>query len=424
MITIDEIGYGLDHGTFTAVDLVNAHIARIHEVNQVFNAVLEVNPDALDIAKELDAEMKLHGRRGPLRDVPILLKDNIYTEDRMTTSAGLYAFVGARPAREGTAVHNLRKAGAILLVNSNLSEFANFRSTNASDGWSPRGGQTFGAFVPLQASEGSSSGSGVAVALGLAPAALGTEALSDRQDTVVPMTRTVKDAALILSVIAGPSKYDSATETIPFADIPDYASACRRPDLAGIRLGVPRRAIASADQVIMSSFEEALKKLSEIGATVIDNVDIPAQDEWNAWDPRERRRALEAEFKSSINRWCGELTHNPENISDLDDLIQFVQQHPKEAYPRRNIERLLESQNSPGTDAPITREALEKMLRCCADEGLLPALKQDNLDALVFPNVADLPSTCAARAGFPSSPCLWASTPKEPRSRTHPKVTK
>lgn len=225
--------------------------------------------------------------------------------------------------------------------------------------------------------------------------------LSDRQDTVGPMTRTVKDVALILSVIAGPSKYDSATETNPFADIPDYASACRRPDLAGIRLGVPRRAIASADQVIMSSFEEALKKLSEIGAAVIDNVEIPSQDEWDAWDPRERKRALEAEFKSSINRWCGELTHNPENISGLDDLIQFVQHHPKEACPRRNIERLLESQKSPGIDAPITQQALEKMLRCCADDGLLSALKQNNLDALVFPNIADLPSTCAARAGFP-----------------------
>lgn len=225
--------------------------------------------------------------------------------------------------------------------------------------------------------------------------------LSDRQDTVGPMTRTAKDAALVLSVIAGPSNYDSATGTIPFADIPDYASACRQPDLAGIRLGVPRRAIASADQVIMSSFEEALKKLSEIGATVIDNVEIPAQDEWNAWDSRERKRILEAEFKSSINRWCGELTHNPENISGLNDLIQFVEHNPKEAYPRRNIERLLESQKSPGIDAPITQQALEKMLRCCADEGLLSALKQNNLDALVFPNVADLPSTCAARAGLP-----------------------
>lgn len=229
----------------------------------------------------------------------------------------------------------------------------------------------------------------------------GVVPLSDRQDTVGPMARTVRDAAHVLSVIAGTSQYDAATTTIPFDDVPDYAGACQGSDLTGLRIGVPRRALVSADQVIMASFEQALKTLADLGATVIDDVEIPSQDEWDAWDSSERRRALEAEFKSSINRWCGELVENPEQIADLDGLIKFVQDHPKEAYPRRNIERLLGSKNSPGVDAPITQDALKKMLRCCADEGLLAAISANNLDALVFPNVYDLPSTCAARAGFP-----------------------
>ncbi|KAK5652961.1 hypothetical protein OQA88_9440 [Cercophora sp. LCS_1] len=346
----------------------------------------------------------------------------------MATSAGSYALLGSSPPREASVIERLRKAGAIILGKSNLSEFANFRSTNATNGWSPRGGQTWGAFVPGQASQGSSSGSGVAMPLGLAPGSLGTETdgsivlpsqknsvvgfrtttglvprdgvilLSDRQDTVGPMTRTVKDAAYILTAIAGASPFDEATHSIPFKSIPDYSQACTGTNLSGIRFGVPRRAITSANPTVLATFEQGLKKLADLGATVVDNVEIPSQHEWDAWDSMERRRALDAEFKASIGRWCGSLVANPHRISDMDHLIDFIEKDPREAFPQRNIERLLQAQDSPGL---ITQNALKKMLRCCADEGIVAALKQDNLDALVFPDEYSLPSTCAARAGFP-----------------------
>lgn len=215
------------------------------------------------------------------------------------------------------------------------------------------------------------------------------------------MTRTVKDAAHILTAIAGESPYDDATHSIPLERIPDYSQACTGPNLSGIRLGVPRRAIPSTNPIVLAKFEEALKKLADLGATVVDDVEIPSQDEWDAWDSAERRRALEAEFKASIDRWCGSLVTNPQGIKTLDDLIDFVKKDPREAFPEHNIERLLGAQESPGVDADITKQALKKMLRCCADEGILAALKRDNLDALIFPNEYDLPSTYAARAGFP-----------------------
>ncbi|KAH6630995.1 glutamyl-tRNA amidotransferase subunit A [Chaetomium sp. MPI-SDFR-AT-0129] len=430
-ITTDDIGRGLDDNRFTVVSLVEAHLARIKEVNDVFNAVLETNPDALAIAHELDSEIKERGRRGPLHGVPILVKDNICTNDGMATSAGSFAFLGSSPPREATVISRLRRAGAVILGKTNLSEFANFRSTDATNGWSPRGGQTWGAYIPGQASEGSSSGSGVAMALGLAPGSLGTETdgsivmpsqknnvvgfrqttglvprdgvipLSDRQDTVGPMARTVKDAAHILTAIAGESPYDDATHSIPLKSIPDYSQACSGSNLSGLRLGVPRRAIPSANPVVLAEFDKAVKKLASLGATVVEDVEIPSQDEWDAWNPAERRRALEAEFKASINRWCGSLVTNPQGIKTLDDLIDFVKEDPREAFPERNIERLLGAQASPGVDAGVTKNALKKLLRCCADEGISAALKRNNLDALVFPNEDVLPSTYAARAGFP-----------------------
>ncbi|KAH8588284.1 amidase, partial [Bisporella sp. PMI_857] len=174
-ITIDDIIKGLDQQKFTSVDLVRAYTARINEVNGIVNAVLEANPDALAIAHELDKERELYGSRGPLHGVPILVKDNIFTMDRMSASSGSYALLGSKAARKGAIVARFRKAGAILLGKTNLSEWANFRSTNVTGGWSARGGQTLGAFIPSQAVGGSSSGSAVATILGLAATSLGTD---------------------------------------------------------------------------------------------------------------------------------------------------------------------------------------------------------------------------------------------------------
>ncbi|KAI1087071.1 glutamyl-tRNA amidotransferase subunit A [Rostrohypoxylon terebratum] len=429
-ITIDEISRGLDGNKFTSVDLVRAYLERIKEVNDDIHAVLEINPDAVTIAHQLDKERKQNGRRGPLHGVPILLKDNIYTNDRTETTAGSYAFLGARKAQEGTIITRLREAGAVILGKTNLSEWANFRSTNATGGWSARGGQTFGAFAEKQSSGGSSSGSAVAMSLGLATVSLGTDTdgsisypaqrssvvgirattgltprdgvipLSDRQDSVGPMTRTVKDAAYLLTAIAGPSKYDNATSSIPFDKIPNYVESCqgKGTKLRGIRLGVP---YVSDDPYIAKSFKSALKTLSKAGVTIVHGVKYRSEEEWDAWDESERKKPMDAEFQSSIRRWCSELTENPQNITSVDDIIEFTKETKEEEFPQRNIERFLGAQKSPGIDAPETQVALKKMLRCCGEDGILGALKDYKLDGLVFPNTPSRTSTFAARIGLP-----------------------
>lgn len=443
-ITIDEISRGLDENKFTSVDLVRAYIARIKEVNDDVHAVLEVNPDAITIARQLDKERKQYGRRGPLHGVPILLKDNIYTNDRTNTTAGSYAFLGARKAEEGTIVTRLREAGAILLGKTNLSEWANFRSTNATGGWSARGGQTLGAFVKKQASGGSSSGSAVAISLGLATISLGTDTdgsisypaqrsnvvgvrattgltprdgvipLSDRQDTVGPITQTVKDAAYLLTAIAGSSKHDNATSSIPFDEVPNYVESCQGTKLRGIRLGVPH---VSDDPYIAKSFKSALKTLSKAGVTIVHGVKYRSEKEWDAWDESERKKPMDAEFQSSIQRWCSELTENPQNITSVDDIIEFTKETKEEKFPKRNIERFLGAQHSPGIDSPETQAALKKMLRCCGEDGILGALKDYNLDGLVFPNTINRTSTFAARVGLPIVALPLGFYPKDTQTR-------
>ncbi|KAI1368528.1 glutamyl-tRNA amidotransferase subunit A [Xylaria arbuscula] len=430
-ITLDDIASGLDENRFTSVDLVRAYIARINEVNRDVNAVLEINPDAITAAQDLDDERRRQGRRGPLHGIPVLLKDNIFTLDRMNTSAGSYALLGSKAAREGTVVERLRSAGAILLGKTNLSEWANFRSKQATNGWSARGGQTYAPFVPLQAPEGSSSGSAVSTILGLAAVSLGTETdgsivgpskkssvvgfrtttglvprdgvipLSDRQDTVGPMARTVKDAAYLLSVIAGPSDYDDATSSFAFSQIPDYLAHCRDTNLTGIRLGVPRSSIISNDPFVLEIFERALQRLKSAGASIVDNVKFRSEAEWRDWDSSDRKRPLEAEFKASIERWCKTLVSNPHNITNVADIIQFIEREPRELYSERDIERLISSRDSPGIDAEVTKAALDKMLKCSGKDGILGALEDYDIDALVFPNEYNLPSTFAARAGMP-----------------------
>ncbi|KAI1456088.1 glutamyl-tRNA amidotransferase subunit A [Annulohypoxylon moriforme] len=427
-ITIDEIAKGLDENKLTSVDLVRAYLARIDEVNNLVHAVLEVNPDAIAIAHELDQDRMQRGRRGPLHGVPILLKDNIYTNDKTNTTAGSYAFLGAKTDREGTIVSRLRKAGAILLGKTNLSEWANFRSTNSTGGWSARGGQTLGAFVEKQAPGGSSSGSAVSMILGLAVVSLGTDTdasitwpahkssvvgfrptadliprdgvipLSDRQDTVGPMTRTVKDAAYVLSAIAGSGQFDHAASPTQSTKVPDYVESCRTTKLSGIRLGVPH---IPDDPYLAKAFKSALKKLSSAGATIVHDIEYRSEQEWDAWDESERKKPMDAEFKSSIKRWCDELVDNPNNITSIDDIIEFTKKTKEEEYPERNIDRFLGAQQSPGVDARDTKEALEKMLRCCGKDGIIGALDDYKLDALVFSNALGRTATFAARVGLP-----------------------
>lgn len=259
-LTVDDILTGFAAKQFTSVDLVQAYVARISEVQETLRPVIEINPEAISIAQALDNERLVqNSTRGPLHGVPVLLKDNIGTADEMNTTAGSYALYGSIVPRDSTVAANLRAAGCVILGKAGLSEWAFWRGTNNSDGWSARGGQVKGAYYYDQDPSGSSSGSAVAASLGLAALTVGTDTggsiidpagtnnvvgirpstgLTSRsvvvpitavQDSIGPITRSVKDAAYLLQAMAGPKgdPYDNYTNAIPFETIPDYASYCK-----------------------------------------------------------------------------------------------------------------------------------------------------------------------------------------------------
>lgn len=225
--------------------------------------------------------------------------------------------------------------------------------------------------------------------------------LSDRQDTAGPMTRTVRDTAHVLSIISGESNYDDATSSIPFKHVPDYLELCHGNDLGGIRLGVPRSSILDGEPSALESFERALDRLTSAGATIVDNVKFRSEAEWDLWPKSERKRPLEAEFKASIKRWCKDLTKNPHQIQSVDDLIHFIELKPRELYPEHDIDRLISSRDSPDLDSNEIQDALKKMLRCSAEDGILGALHDYSQYALVLPNDYYRPSDYTARAGMP-----------------------
>lgn len=416
--TIETLTAGLDRRQFTTVDLVKAYLARIAEVNDTLHAVTEVNPDALAIAAELDAERAAGSIRGPLHGIPILVKNNIATYDKMNTTAGSWALLGAKVPRDATVVQKLRAAGAILLGKANLSQWADWRSLNSSNGWSALGGQVYGPYFPDEDPNGSSSGSGVASTLGLALGCLGTETdgsilspsslnnlvgikpsvgltsrylvipVSEHQDTVGPMTRTVKDAARILHAIAGVDPYDNYTSAIPKnGSIPDYVAACNLSALSGARLGVPRNVISlfsdNTTGPITGAFEEALGIFEAAGAIIVDNTNFTAAKEFkNSTLPTE---ILNADFVVNLQSYLELLTDNPNNITSLAVLRNFTQAFPLEDYPTRDTgewDKALQNWNN--TD-PRFWPAYQQNMFYGGEGGLLGAIERNNLDAVILP---------------------------------------
>lgn len=418
--SLEDLASGLESGLFTSVDLVHAYIARINEVNSTLRMVTQINTDALSIAAELDAARAAGTSRGPLHGIPILLKDNIATNDNMENTAGSYALLGARVPRDSTVVAKLREAGAVILGKTSLSQWANFRSFNSSNGWSAIGGQTEGAYFPRQDPSGSSSGSGVASSLGLALAALGTETdgsilgpsssnnlvgikptvgltsrylvvpISEHQDTVGPMARSVKDAAYILSAIAGADPMDNYTSAIPFEAIPDYVGACDPSALSGKRIGVPRHLIGSSSPEIdpmITAFDAALETLRAANATVIDNIVLPGYLPIiiNNFE----RFVIEADFVTNLAGYFSQLTTNPHNLTSLAELQTFTQSHPFEAWPERDTLRWEECLGigHGNNDSPFFWSNYTAQLYYAGTQGITGALSNHSLDALVLPTL-------------------------------------
>ncbi|KAK2016230.1 amidase [Colletotrichum eremochloae] len=433
-VTIDDLADGLEKGLFTSVDLVNAYLGRINQVNGTLNVVTEVNPDALSIAADLDASRAKGSIKGPLHGIPILIKNNIATADQMNNTAGSWALVGAKVPEDSFMAKKLREAGAIILGKTNLSQWANFRSNNTSNGWSAYGGQVYAAYHPQQDPSGSSSGSGVASDLGLALASLGTETdgsilapsqrnnlvgikptvgltsrhlvipISEHQDTIGPMARTVKDAAYILHAIAGADPKDNYTSAIPNnGEIPNYPAACDTYALSGARIGIPRNAIElfsdNTTGVETRAFEEALDVFRSAGATLVDNANFTAADKLVT--SNSETIVLNADFLSNLASYLAALSVNPNNLSSLADVREFTQSFELEAFPDRNTavwDDALDQQGFNNTD-PRFWAAWQESQFLGGEGGLFGTLERHDLDAVILPT--SFSSTWAAIVGAP-----------------------
>lgn len=409
-------------GRLSSVALVRHCLKRINAIDRrgpTLRAVIELNPDALAQAKALDAERRGKGgrpdgpTRGLLHGVPVLLKDNIATADAMATTAGSLALAGLRAKADAAIVERLRAAGAVILGKTNLSEWANMRSSRSSSGWSSRGGQTRNPHVLNRSPSGSSSGSGAAAAAGLAPLTVGTETdgsicspansngvvglkptvgllsrsgiipISASQDTAGPMVRHVRDAALLLQALAGPDAADPTTGAQP-ASLPDYAAALRPGALQGARLGVIRHAVP-AQPGVAALFEEALAVLRAQGAVLIDPLEIPNRDKLRGPE----FTVLLHELKPGLADYLK--TYQPDApVKTLADIIAWNQAHAAQAMPIFAQELFELSQATEGLAAPAYTEALASCRKLARDEGLDALFKQHQLDAIVGPtgNVA------------------------------------
>lgn len=400
----------METGRLTAKTLVQRYLARIAALDRAgprINAIIELNPDAVAIASGLDRERKAGKVRGPLHGIPVLLKDNIATADRMSTTAGSLALDGVRATRDAFVAARLRAAGAVLLGKTNLSEWANMRSTHSVSGWSGRGGQTRNPYALDRNTSGSSSGSGAAMAAGLATLAIGTETdgsivspssicgivgikptvglvsrsgiipIAHSQDTAGPMTRTVADAALLLAAIAGADPDDAATQASPGQGV-DYAAALRADGLRGKRLGVARNFFGS-NPAVDAVIEAELAILRAQGATLVD-VQMPNTDKYGDSE----LAVLLSEFRPDLEAWFAAYApHAP--VRTMADVIAFNDRHAARELRHFGQEHLIAAQARPGLEDQAYREALANNHRYSRAEGIDQVLREHRLDALVAP---------------------------------------
>jgi amidase len=400
----------MDTGQDTARTLAEKYLARIEAVDRrgpALRSVIEINPDALTIADELDAERKSRGPRGPLHGIPIVIKDNIATTDRMMTTAGSLALVGVKPPQEAFVVTRLRKAGVVILGKTNLSEWANFRSTESTSGWSARGGQTLNPYALDRSPSGSSSGSAVAAAANLAAAAIGTETsgsiispaqanslvgikptvgllsrtgivpISHTQDTAGPMTRTVADAAALLNAMAAPDPDDEATEGQRVAD---FTRSLDANGLMGARIGVVRKRLFGNSAEVDRIAETAIAAMKARGAVIIDPTDIATL---GTFDDAELDVLL-FEFKANVNKYLAAL--GPASpVHSLKDVIDFNNAHRDEEL-RYFGQELFELAEAKGPlTAEVYRRARVDAWGYAGTYGIDGVMAKYRLDALVAP---------------------------------------
>lgn len=413
-ITIEGLQEKMAGGVLTSEGVTRMYLDRIAQIGRngpALNSVIELNPDSLAIAASMDAERRNGKVRGPLHGIPVLIKDNIDTADKMMTTAGSIALEGHYAKKDAFIVARLREAGAVIIGKTNLSEWANFRSTRSSSGWSSRGGQTKNPYAPDRNPCGSSSGSGVAVSANLCAAAIGTETngsiacpssingivgikptvglwsrsgiipISETQDTAGPMTRTVRDAAIILGLLAGRDPDDSATERAGGRVAGDYLAFADPNGLQGKRIGI-ERSFLKVHEAVDALLQKALQTMRNAGATVVE-VDLLGELKIEGAE----YSLLQFEFKDGINRY---FQRSNTKVRSLRELIAFNRENDERAMPFFKQEILESSEEKPGLDSSEYREVLAKVLS--VRKTIDKLLEGRNLDAICGP--ANGPAWC------------------------------
>jgi len=411
-LTISDLQAGLQSGKYTSHQLVKKYLDRIDDIDKdgpKLNSVIEVNPDAMAIAEALDRERKEKGRRGPLHGIPILIKDNIDTADRMMTTAGSLALVGSHPAQDSFVAKKLREAGAVILGKTNLSEWANFRSSHSSSGWSGRGGQTKNAYIQDRNPCGSSSGSGSAAAANLCAAAVGSETdgsvvcpssanslvgikptvgligrsgiipISHNQDTAGPMARTVSDAAILLGALTGIDPNDAMTKPSAGKSFTDYTQFLNKEGLRGARLGIARKYFGFND-LVDKLMNDRIAEMKKMGAVIIDPADIPTSGQFD----NSELEVLLYEFKADLNTYLGRLGSSSP-VHSLKEVIEFNEKNRDRELVYFGQDLLIKSQ----AKGPLTEkkylQALAKNHLLSRTQGIDFVMRKNRLDAMIAP---------------------------------------
>jgi amidase len=411
-IEITQLQEGMASGQWSSRQITQLYLERIEEIDRNgprLRSVIETNPDALTIAEELDTERRAGTVRGPLHGIPILVKDNVATNDRMTTTAGSAALTGSIPSADAWVAARLKAAGAIVLGKANLSEWANFRSTRSSSGWSGRGGQCKNPYVLDRNPCGSSSGSGAAASASLCAGAIGTETngsivcpssanglvgvkptvglvsrsriipIAHSQDTAGPMCRTVRDAALVLGALTGVDPEDAATTASQGRSHTDYTQFLDADGLRGARIGVARGYFGFHPEVD-DAMEAAIEAMAAAGATIVDEADIETRQEIG----RHSFQVLLYEFKADLNAYLEALGPDAP-VKSLEEIIAYNEANASAEMPFFGQEIMLDAQEK----GPLTEteylEALETSKRLAGPEGIDRVMEAHQLDAIVAP---------------------------------------
>ncbi len=411
--SVADLSAMLKRGAISSRDLTQRFLTRIAQMDKTgvaINAIMELNPDALAIADQRDAERKAGMTVGPLHGIPVLIKDNIGSADKMRTSAGSLALANSTPAKDAFVVERLRAAGAVLLGKTNLSEWANFRSSRSTSGWSGRGGQTRNPYVLDRNPCGSSSGTGAAIAATFATVGIGSETdgsiicpsaicglvgikptvglwgrsgiipISASQDTAGPMARSVADAAALLGVLTGVDPRDDATNASRGKSTTNYATFLDAAGLKGTRIGAARH-LAGFNDAVDTRFNEAIAALRSAGATVIDSVKLTTAGKFDDAE----RIVLDYEFKAGLNAYFASLGKDAP-VQTLAELIAWNEREKAREMPWFGQETFIRSQKcGPLTDKKYL-DARAKCIRLTRTEGIDAVMKKHKLDAIIVPS--------------------------------------